>query len=120
MKKNIKFKVFIIFIVAILAYPFIGKLILENKTREFLQDKGCIKTDIENICIKHSYLNLILSYDEWSILVEFRQVPQINYSFTTKNKDIIFRHVVDSKKTKEELKVLEEKFLNGDLCSQTP
>lgn len=113
--KNITRAIIISIILILVSYPLIGKLYFKNETKNFLQEKGCEGSCIKNIKVHHSYLNLILSYDEWSILVEFKTEPDINYSFTPKNGEILFRSVADSRKTKEELKILEDKYHNGEL-----
>ena len=119
-KRIIIFKIIIVFIVALLSYPFIGKMYLSNKTRNFLEIQGCFKNDIKNIKVVHSYLNKILGYAEWNILVEFVSEPKIKYSFTPNNSQIVFRGVIDHTKSKEELKTLEDKFIDGELYEANP
>lgn len=83
-KKIIVISVLTIIFVVLISYPLIGKLSLKNKTKNFLQEKGCIEKDIKNIKVEHSYINYIRSYDEWGILVEFTAESGLKYSFTKK------------------------------------
>ena len=105
----------IIIVLLIMAYKIIGSANVKNKTTMFLETKGYVTNDIENIKVEHSFFNGFLSYDEWSISIAFVSEPNVTYSFTYKNKEIIFRGIYDSTKEKEELKELEDKFNNGGL-----
>lgn len=116
-KKNIIISILVIMIVGLILYPLIAKFTIKNMAKEFLQEKGYVEKDIKNIKVEHSYLNRILSYDEWSILVEFTSLPDIEYSFTKKDGKILFRGLFDSSKSKAELKELEDKYENGNLRS---
>lgn len=120
MKKKviiISFAIFMTITIGVVTYKIFGTINVKNKTNEFLETKGYYANDVSNINIKHSFFNGFLSYDEWSISVQFVSEPNVFYSFAYKNKKIIFRGVNDSKKDKEELKELEDKFNDGKLTN---
>lgn len=108
--------VVLIFIGIIFCYKVIAGNNIKNKTYDFLETKGYTKNDISNIEIKHSFLNKILSYNEWIIFVEFESEPDIIFEFTYRNKEIIEQGVTsDDLLDKDEIKEYEEKFKNGEL-----
>jgi len=66
--------------------------------------------------IKHSFLNKILFYNEWIILVEFESESDIIFAFTYRNKEIIKQGVTsDDLLDKDEIREYDEKFKNGEL-----
>ena len=82
----------------------------------FLETKGYTKSDISNMEIKHSFLNKILFYNEWIILVEFESESDIIFAFTYRNKEIIKQGVTsDDLLDKDEIREYDEKFKNGEL-----
>ena len=116
-KKIIIIVILVAIIVALIAYSLIGGAIVKNKTAEYLKEnKGCSTNLIKSIKVKHSYMNLILSYDEWSISVRFTDEPHVEYGFTKKNGEIIFRGVNDNQSEKEFIKEMEDKYNNNELC----
>ena len=116
-KKIIIIGVLVAIIVALISYPLIRGAIIKKKTYEYLNTKECYSKQIESIKVKHSYLNLILNYDEWNIEVKFHIDNNVKYDFTYKNKEIIFRGINDSENEKDYIQQKEDKFNNGELCS---
>lgn len=80
-------------IIATIGYIVMGSAKIHDKAQEYLKHKGYTQTEITNIDVKHSFLNIILSYDEWVIIVKFTDEPDTIYSFTYKDKAIIIRGV---------------------------
>ena len=114
MKKYIVLIILII-ITIILSYKAIFRNIIKNKTYDYLETKGYIKEDIRNIEIKHSFLNKLLSYNEWRIFVEFESNPNIIFAFTYRNKEIIKQGVSGTPMpNKEEIRDYDNKFNNGE------
>lgn len=68
------------------------------------------------IDIMHSYINRILSYNEWRISVEFEKEPDMFFWFTYKEGKIIYQGV-SSEPMMDKDKDIEysEKFKNGTL-----
>lgn len=58
-----------------------------------LEYRGYTAQDVKEIEIKHSYLNRILGYNEWRILVEFEKIPEILFCFTYRDDKIVFQGV---------------------------
>ena len=112
MKKKLIISLIVV-ILALVSYKIIGSVIVSKKTSEFLEAKGYVESDIKKIKVNHSFINGILSYGEWSVLVEFINEPNINFGFAYKNKMIIFKGVHNNQKSKEELMGLEDKFNSG-------
>lgn len=72
-----------------ITYVWQGSELVEVQTHSYLLDKGYTNADISTIEIKHSFLNLILSYNEWTSTVVFMDEPTIQYHFTWKDSAII-------------------------------
>ena len=90
-----KKKIFIIvtFILVIIAlsccmYVFMGTRNAENIMWEYLKTKGYTTEQIENIEVSHSFLNIILSYNEWAIKVQYVNEPNAIYIYTIKDGQI--------------------------------
>lgn len=65
--------------------------------------KKYTKTDIHSVTVKHSFTNLILSYNEWTIDVIYADEPASVYKYTLKNNEII-KTGVSGTNNKENLK----------------
>ena len=119
MKKRTSFIIattILLIIIGVMSYKVIAGNNIKNKTYEFLETKGYNKNDISNIEVKHSFLNKILSYNEWRIFVEFESEPDIIFAFTYRNKEIIKQGVTsDDLLDKDEIREYDEKFKNGEL-----
>ena len=81
-----------------------------------LGHRGYAPQDVSELKIKHSYLNRILSYNEWIISVEFKKEPDILFQFTYRDDKIIFQGVSSEPMLdKEEILDYSERFKNGTL-----
>lgn len=69
-------------------YVFAGTKNAEKLMWEYLEAKGYTTEHIENIDVKHSFLNIILSYNEWAIKVQYADEPNALYMFTIKDGQI--------------------------------
>ena len=106
----------LLIIIVVMSYKVIAGKNIKNKAYEFLETKGYNKNDILKIEIRHSFLNKILSYNEWRIFVEFESEPDIIFAFTYRNKEIIKQGVTsDDLLNKDEIRAYDEKFNNGEL-----
>jgi len=105
----------IICIVIMLTYKIIAGNIVRDKTYDYLETKGYAQEDISNIEIKHSFLNKLLSYNEWRIFVEFKSEPNIIFAFTYRNKEILKQGVTSTPMLdKNEILDYSNKFNNGE------
>lgn len=75
----------------------------EKLMREYLDNKGYTTEEIKMIDVNHSFLNIVLSYKEWSIHVRYADEPDAIYIYTIKNGKIKASGVSGSV-DKEELK----------------
>lgn len=66
-------------------YVFTGTKNAEKLMREYLEDKGYATEEIQSIEVSHSFLNVILSYNEWSIRIRYADEPDAIYIYTVKN-----------------------------------
>ena len=46
-------------------YVGIGRNNLENKMWDYLEQENYSETDIQSLEVKHSFMNILLSYNEW-------------------------------------------------------
>jgi hypothetical protein len=94
----------IIFIfISCFIYVFAGTKKSERLMWEFLEEKGYKRDEIKNLDVKHSFLNIILSYNEWSVHVRYADEPDVIYSYPVKNGQIK-EPGISGKVEKEELK----------------
>ena len=78
--------------------------------------RGYTAQDISEVKIRHSYLNRILSYNEWRISVEFKKQPAILFWFTYRDNEIIFQGVSSEPMLDKEAVIdYSERFKNGTL-----
>lgn len=89
---------------------------IKNYTEDYIVSQGYPIERIKKIDIMHSYINQILSYNEWRISVEFEKKPDMFFWFTYKEGKIIYQGV-SSEPMMDKDKVIEysEKFKNGTL-----
>lgn len=98
---------------------FVMKKFIRTYAYTELEYRGYAPQDVREIKIEHSYLNRILSYDEWIISVEFRKEPDILFAFTYRDDKIIFEGVrSESMLDKEEVLAYSESFKNGTLFEE--
>lgn len=69
-------------------YVFIGTKNTERLMWAYLEDKGYTAEKIQRIDVNHSFLNIILSYNEWNIRVQYADEPDAIYIYTVKNRQI--------------------------------
>ena len=90
-------------IVAITIYIFAGTKQAENLMREYLEEQGYSQIEIQSIDVNHSFLNKMLSYNEWTITVVYGDEPTSIYSYHMKD-DSIVEGGVSGTTDKEDLK----------------
>ena len=95
---------------------FVQQKFIRTYTYTELEYRGYTAEDVSEIKIKHSYLNRILSYNEWRISVEFEKKPDVFFWFTYRDDKIIFQGVSsDPMLDKETILDYSERFKNGTL-----
>ena len=62
-------------------YVIIGSSNVEKKAWDYLEIKGYQEEKIQSLEVTHSFLNVILSYDEWKIKVVYADEPTSTYSY---------------------------------------
>lgn len=121
-----KKKVFMISVVVLVVILFALNLnvlamqkFIKTYTYTELEYRGYTTQDVSEIKITHSYLNRILSYNEWIISVEFKKEPDILFEFTYRDDKIIFEGVSSQPLLdKEEILDYSERFKNGTLLGE--
>lgn len=112
LKKGVKiaFQKNIILMIAIctafvvtIGYVMIGSNNVEKKAWDYLESKGHQTEEIESLEVAHSFLNLILSYDEWNIKVVYVDEPASVYRYRLAD-DKIVAGGVSGTTAKEDLK----------------
>ncbi len=110
MNKNILIGLAIVLIVVFVAgflYVQTSRTGVEDNILTYLEDRGYTEGDISNIKIKHSYLNVLLSYNQWTILVTFTDEPNVLYHYTIKAGEIVQSGVSGGIDNKDDLKHLD-------------
>ena len=111
--------VLLIFIILLCLNVLVQKKFIKTYTYTELENRGYTAQDVSEIKINHSYINRILSYNEWRISVEFEEEPDILFWFTYRDNKIIFQGVSSEPMLdKEEIKDYSEKFKNGTLLEK--
>lgn len=109
----------IVIIVALCLNVFVQQKFIKTYTYTELEYRGYTAQDISEIKIKHSYLNRILSYNEWRISVEFEKEPNILFWFTYRDNKIIFQGVSSEPMLdKEAVLDYSERFKKGILLEE--
>lgn len=108
--------VLVVVAVALCLNVFVQQKFIRTYTYTELEYRGYTAEDVSEIKIKHSYLNRILSYNEWRISVEFEKKPGIFFWFTYRDAKIIFQGVSSEPMLdKESVLDYSERFKNGTL-----
>lgn len=95
---------------------FVQQKFIRTYTYTELEYRGYTAQDVREITIHHSYLNRILSYNEWRISVEFETEPDILFWFTYRDHRIVFQGVSgEPMPDKETILDYSERFKNGTL-----
>ena len=111
--------VLILLIVVSCLNVFVQQKFIRKYTYTELEYRGYTAQDVREIKIRHSYLNRILSYNEWRISVEFEKKPDIFFWFTYRDNKIIFQGVSSEPMLdKESVIDYSEKFKNGTLLEK--
>ena len=115
-RKKIFITALILFTVALCLNVFVQRKFIKTYTYTELEYRGYRTQDVSELKIKHSYLNRILSYNEWRISVEFVEEPNVLFWFTYRNDKIIFQGVSSEPMLdKESVLDYSERFKNGTL-----
>ena len=120
MKKGIIFSVLIsAIVIGLILNVFVMKKFIKSYTIVEIENKGYNSSDISNIEIKHSYINKILSYNEWIISIEFEKEPNVYFWFTYKDNKILFEGVSSEPLLdKDEVIEYSEKYKQGKLLQE--
>lgn len=111
--------VLVVIVFALNLNVFVMQKFIKTYTYTELEYRGYTAQDVSEIKIKHSYLNRILSYDEWIISVVFKKEPNIIFGFTYRDDKIIFQGVSSEPVLdKEQILDYSEKFKNGTLLGE--
>ena len=115
-KKKIIIAVLLLIIVALCLNVFVQQKFIKTYTFTELEYRGYTVQDVREIVIKHSYLNRILSYNEWRISVEFVEEPNVLFWFTYRDGKIIFQGVSSERMlAKDAILDYSERYKNGTL-----
>lgn len=97
-KYCVRFLLIIFLICSLFAiYINAGKKLISCKTYEHISAEGS-KNAVASIEVRHSFLNIFLSYDEWIIRVIYKDEPNAIYFYTYKNRSIVATGVSGSSK----------------------
>ena len=111
--------VLVIIVFALSLNVFVMQEFIKTYTYAELEYRGYTAQDVSEIKVKHSYVNRILTYNEWIISVEFEKEPDILFQFTYRDDKIIFEGVSSEPMLdKEELLDYSERFKNGTLLGE--
>ena len=70
------------------SYVYIGKSNINHKLEAHLKDKGYKDSEIRSIEVNHSFMAVVLSYNEWNIRVVFNDEPNTIYHYNYKKGSI--------------------------------
>ena len=115
-RKKLFITIIILLIVVLWLNVFVKQKFIKTYIYTELEYRGYTVQDISEIKIKHSYLNRLLSYNEWRISVEFEEEPEILFWFTYRDNKIVFQGVSsETMLDKESILDYSERFKNGTL-----
>lgn len=120
-KKIIILGIIVLIVIILILYlnVFVQRKFIKTYTYTELEYRGYTAQDISEIKIKHSYLNRLLSYNEWRISVEFEKEPNILFWFTYRDNKIVFQGVSSEPMLdKESILDYSERFKNGTLLEE--
>lgn len=106
MKKRMLIIIGVIIMAVVLSaflYVSIGRRNIESKMWDYLNNNDYEETEIASIEVKHSFVNILLSYNEWTIDVVFEDEPTSIYKYTLKD-GVIVESGVSGTTDKENLK----------------
>ena len=96
-KKTLIISIFLIIVLVSILYLFITTKYVENKTYDHLKNNYVELSQVKKIIVKYSFINFFLSYNEWTISVEYYDEPNVHYMYTYKDKMIIATGVAGGK-----------------------
>ena len=76
-------------LIASMIYVQAGSKKAEALMWQYLSEKGDAATDVQRLTVNQSFLNVILSYNEWTIRVEYQDEPDVYYHYTLKDGVIV-------------------------------
>jgi len=108
--------ILLLLIVGLCLNVFIQQKFIKTYTYTELENRGYTTQDVSEIKIKHSYINRLLSYNEWRISVEFEKEPNILFWFTYRDGKIVFQGVSSEPMlNKESILDYSERYKKGTL-----
>jgi len=108
--------ILLLLIVGLCLNVFIQQKFIKTYTYTELENRGYTTQDVSEIKIKHSYINRLLSYNEWRISVEFEKEPNILFWFTYRDGKIVFQGVSSEPMLdKESILDYSERYKKGTL-----
>ena len=111
--------IFVVIIVVLCLNVWVQQKFIKTYTYTELEYRGYTTQDISEVKIKHSYMNRILSYNEWRISVEFKNQPDILFWFTYRDNEIIFQGVSSEPMLDKEAVIdYSERFKDGTLLEE--
>ena len=115
-KKKMVIAVLLLMIIGLCLNVWVQQKFIKTYTFTELEYRGYTTQDVSEIKIMHSYLNRILSYNEWRISVEFVEEPNVLFWFTYRDGKIIFQGVSSEPMLdKEAILDYSERYKNGTL-----
>lgn len=89
---------------------------IENRMWDYLKENGYEEAEIKSVDVKHSFMNVLLSYNEWIVDVVFEDEPTSVYKYTMKDGAIV-QSGVSGTTNKEDLQhtVDVDKLIYGDM-----
>ena len=114
-KKKILIIWTLIITISMVLYVLLGTINVKSKMDRYLTDKGDTASKIESVKVRHSFMNLLLSYDEWGIEVRYYDEPDVIYYYKYKNKEIAPAGVSGKGAEKSELKNLDDAYLDTEI-----
>jgi len=88
---------------------------IKNEMWDYLKTNNYEETEIKSVDVKHSVMNVFLSYNEWTIDVVFEDEQTSVYKYTVKDGCIV-QSGVSGITNKEDLKHLDvDKLIYGDI-----
>lgn len=106
---------FVAVILCVCLYVGIRSNQIKNEMWDYLKANNYAETEIKSVDVKHSFMNALLSYNEWTVDVVFEDEPTSVYKYTVKEGSIV-QSGVSGTTDKEDLKHLDvDKLIYGDI-----
>lgn len=62
-------------------YIYTSKININHKMKTYLKDKGYKDSEVKSTEVRHSFMNVVLSYNEWTISVIYNDEPNASYYY---------------------------------------